>query len=45
MYEVGPGSGDCEVAVQARTGSGVLLGDKWRCRMISDEWCVLCDSE
>ena len=28
-----------------RTGSDALLEDKKRCRMISDERCVLCDSK
>ena len=27
-----------------RTGSAVLLEDKKRCIMVSDEWYVICDS-
>ena len=39
--EVGTGSGECEVAVQAEDWSAGLLEDKKRCRMISDEKCVI----
>ena len=33
------------VFFRLRTGSAVLLEDMKSCKMVSDEWCVLCDSE
>ena len=39
------GSKECEVVVQAENWfSWVSGGDTKRCRMISDEMCVICDS-
>ena len=32
------------VTVRLRTGSALSLEDKKRCRVVSDERCVMCDS-